>query len=168
MRRLVIVKGGARNFQLLGCCDRASIRTRLTPLGTWCSMKFDLAALLSLSRPLWAGRGLAVAANSVCPCMVVIPDPSPDTTWLPRARPSFRGPPGGSFLLSLSLLPVCGVLPIGPEPSRPCAARRSEPLTARTDLEPYEPEGKGIRCSYRSASAHFSSIPGNGVGEGAR
>ena len=30
-------------------------------------MKFDLAALLSLSRPLRTGRGLAVAANSVCP-----------------------------------------------------------------------------------------------------
>ncbi len=30
MRRLVIVKGGARNFQLMGRCDWASIRTRLT------------------------------------------------------------------------------------------------------------------------------------------
>ena len=67
MRRLGIVKGGVRNFQSDGMLDRASIRTRWSSLRTRCSMKFDLAALLSLSRPLRTGRGLAVAANSVCP-----------------------------------------------------------------------------------------------------
>ena len=49
-------------------------------------MKFDLAALLSLSRPLRAGRGLAVAANSVFPFAVrfLIP-PQPFLPLLPRA-----------------------------------------------------------------------------------
>ena len=68
-----------------GTFDRASIRTRLTSLWTRCSMKFDLTTLLSLSRPLPAGRGLAVAANSVCPFAVAIPEPSLNSTFLLRA-----------------------------------------------------------------------------------
>ena len=48
-------------------------------------MKFDLTTLLSLSRPLPAGRGLAVAANSVCPFAVAIPEPSLNSTFLLRA-----------------------------------------------------------------------------------
>ena len=68
-----------------GMFDRASIRTRLTSLWTRCSMKFDLTTLLSLSRPLPAGRGLAVAANSVCPFAVAIPEPSLNSTFLLRS-----------------------------------------------------------------------------------
>ena len=48
-------------------------------------MKFGLTTLLSLSRPLPAGRGLAVAANSVCPFAVAIPEPSLNSTFLLRA-----------------------------------------------------------------------------------
>ena len=60
-------QGRSEEFSADGMLDRASIRTRWSSLRTRCSMKFDLAALLSLSRPLRTGRGLAVAANSVCP-----------------------------------------------------------------------------------------------------
>ena len=167
MRRLVIVKGGTRNFQLMGCCDRASIRTRLTSLGTWCSMKFDLAALLSLSRPLWAGRGLAVAANAVCPFAVSIPDPSPDTTipaspaspallpLLPRAAFVLRAA-RGSFRLS-PFPPTSAALQIGPQPSRARGARRSEPLTARTDLESWEQRERGFAAA--SSALGFSNPP---------
>jgi len=63
-------------------------------------MKFDLAALLSLSRPLRAGRGLAVAANSVCPFTAVVPqscfDHSPMTSLLissPAGRLKFSATP---------------------------------------------------------------------------
>ena len=65
-----------------GMFDRASIRTRWSSLRTRCSMKFDLAALLSLSRPLRAGRGFAVAANSVCPCTAAVPPSCFDATFL--------------------------------------------------------------------------------------
>ena len=123
MRRLVIVKGGLRNFQLMGCSDRASIRTRWSSLRTRCSMKFDLAALLSLSRPLWAGRGLAVAANSVCPFSVVIPDP-------PLTQRGCLGPPlrfedrqGARSCDPLSLL---SVLRFRSARSRPGRAQRGE------------------------------------------
>ncbi len=60
-------QGRSEELSADGMLDRASIRTRWSSLRTRCSMKFDLAALLSLSRPLRTGRGLAVAANSVCP-----------------------------------------------------------------------------------------------------
>ena len=60
-------QGRSEELSADGMFDRASIRTRWSSLRTRCSMKFDLAALLSLSRPLRTGRGLAVAANSVCP-----------------------------------------------------------------------------------------------------
>ena len=124
MRRLVVVKGGTRNFQLMGCCDRASIRTRLTSLRTRCSMKFDLAALLS--RPLRAGRGLAVAANSVCPFAVSIPDPSPDTS-IPASAASgclrFEGRQGARSGYPLSLL---SVMRFRSARSRPGRAERGE------------------------------------------
>ena len=60
-------QGRSEELSADGMFDRASIRTRWSSLRTRCSMKFNLAALLSLSRPLRTGRGLAVAANSVCP-----------------------------------------------------------------------------------------------------
>ena len=66
MRRLVIVKGGVRNFPADGMFDRASIRTRLasTDAVLYEVRSHDAALSVSASR---AGRGLAVAANSVCP-----------------------------------------------------------------------------------------------------
>ena len=152
MRRLVIVKGGTRNFQLMGCCDRASIRTRLTSLGTWCSMKFDLAALLSLSRPLWAGRGLAVAANAVCPFAVSIPDPSPDTTI-----PASPASPASAASGRLRFEGRQGLVPFIPFPSyqccasdRPAAVQGARSAAKRTlDGEDrsgtIRAEGKGIR-----------------------
>ena len=146
-------QGRSEEFSADGMFDRASIRTRLTSLGTWCSMKFDLAALLSLSRPLGAGRGLAVAANSVCPCTVVIPDPSPDTT-IPASPASgrlrFESRQGARSCDPLSLLPVCRAS------DRPGAVQGARSAAQRTldgeDRSGILPaEGKGIRCSCRSA-----------------
>ena len=154
--------------------DRASIRTRWSSLRTRCSMKFDLAALLSLSRPLRTGRGLAVAANSVCPFALLrflnllqsdvltsllqsdVSTCLPRSDVLPavlglipfgiRCRLPFRS--GGNSRLTADtravgrrLVPVIpfpsykSCSQIGPEQSRARRARRSEPLTARTDLE---------------------------------
>ena len=75
-------QGRSEELSADGMFDRASIRTRWSSLRTRCSMKFDLAALLALSRPLRAGRGLAVAANSVCPCTAAVPPSCFDATFL--------------------------------------------------------------------------------------
>ena len=163
MRRLGIVKGGVRNFQSDGMLDRASIRTRWSSLRTRCSMKFDLAALLSLSRPLRTGRGLAVAANSVCPFALlrflnllqsdVLPSllqsdvlPSLLQSACFDAAPSFLRSgisrlTAATRVVGRRLVPVIpfpsykSCSPIGPEQPRARRARRSEPWTARTDLE---------------------------------
>ena len=192
-------QGRSEELSADGMFDRASIRTRWSSLRTRCSMKFDLAALLSLSRPLRTGRGLAVAANSVCPFALlrflnllqsdVLPQPPSirRSSFPPSIRRSYV--PASirrSFLRSgisrltaatrvvgRRLVPVIpfpsykSCSPIGPEQSRARRARRSEPWTARTDLESCQQRERGfaarsglLRFAFLSASLPLAGSSG--------
>ena len=153
-------------------------------------MKFDLAALLSLSRPLRTGRGLAVAANSVCPFALlrflnllqsdVLPQPpSIRRFYVPASirrsflRSGISRLTAATRVVGRRLVPVIpfpsykSCSQIGPEQSRARRARRSEPWTARTDLESCQQRERGfaarsglLRFAFLSASLPLAGSSG--------
>ena len=162
-------QGRSEELSADGMFDRASIRTRWSSLRTRCSMKFDLAALLSLSRPLRTGRGLAVAANSVCPFALlrflnllqsdVLPQPPsirrfdvPASIRRSFLRSGISRLTAATRVVGRRLVPVIpfpsykSCSQIGPEQSRARRARRSEPWTARTDLESCQQRERGVNA----------------------